>query len=350
MDARSAGRTNLRRIDELECVLSVLLAIALGHAAGASNVSWAAFSGYMVMRGHVLDSFSRAVLRVLGTGAGAVLALWVVPFATRSLLACALGGAVVAAGSLYWMLTRRHAYAALFFGLTFEMIMLDKMEHPRLDVVAFAGTRFLEVSAGTAACLLVSAASALSLRRRWPADRIPAADVQGWHPWALRHAFQGALAIAALPYLHAWFTLPGLAEASISIMAAMIVSVPMLERGSLVPVGRRLVQRAAGCLGGGAFAATVLLLAHGSPTVLLMGIGLGVVLGRHIENGGHAIAYSGTQFTLAVLVTLVPNGIREAAVDPAVDRLLGILIGIGTLGPILLAWHLASPSKPGAPD
>ena len=39
-----------RMVDELECVLSVLLAIVLGHLVSATNISWAAFSGYMVMR------------------------------------------------------------------------------------------------------------------------------------------------------------------------------------------------------------------------------------------------------------------------------------------------------------
>lgn len=39
-----------RLVDELECVLSVLLAIAFAHALEVRHVGWAAFSGYMVMR------------------------------------------------------------------------------------------------------------------------------------------------------------------------------------------------------------------------------------------------------------------------------------------------------------
>ncbi|MFL5284243.1 MAG: FUSC family protein [Rhodopila sp.] len=50
---------------------------------GARNISWAAFSGYMVMRGHVADSVLRGALRLLGTVLGAGLALFVVP-AVRS--------------------------------------------------------------------------------------------------------------------------------------------------------------------------------------------------------------------------------------------------------------------------
>ena len=53
-----------RTIDEIECVVPVLLAIAFAHLLDARNVSWAAFSGYMVMRGHVSETFPRGVLRM----------------------------------------------------------------------------------------------------------------------------------------------------------------------------------------------------------------------------------------------------------------------------------------------
>ena len=68
-----------RMVDELECVASVLLAIALGHLADVQNISWAAFSGYMVMRGHISESLVRGVLRIIGTIAGALLALVATP-------------------------------------------------------------------------------------------------------------------------------------------------------------------------------------------------------------------------------------------------------------------------------
>ncbi len=55
-----------RMVDELECVCSVLLAIGLGRLAGAQNISWAAFSGYMVMRSHVAESLMRGTLRIIG--------------------------------------------------------------------------------------------------------------------------------------------------------------------------------------------------------------------------------------------------------------------------------------------
>ncbi|MEI9985874.1 MAG: hypothetical protein WDN69_23430 [Aliidongia sp.] len=79
--------------------------------------------------------------------------------------------------------------------------------------------------------------------------------------------------------------------------------------------------------------------------MLIAGAVLGVALGRHIENGKSSIAYAGTQFTLAILVILVPDGYARAGIGPGVARLTGILVGILVLEPVLVAWHLAAPTK-----
>lgn len=320
----------------------MLLAILLAHGVGAHNVSWAAFSGYMVMRGHVADSLLRGVLRIIGTGAGAALALLLVPTIRPSLplatLLCALVGGI----TLYRAMTSRRAYAWLFVGLTFEMILLDAIEHPLHSVHAFATTRMLEVAAGTLACVVISSLSALTARRRWPAPRLPQTQGVFWHPHAARHAAQAATALALLPPLSHAFAIPELAQSAITIMAVMLVPLSSLGAGGLGPVSRRLLQRVAGCLAGSALAALCLFAAQGSAPVLIAGTVLGVMLGRHIENGRSGIAYAGTQFTLAVLVTLVPDSYAHVAMAPALARLTGILIGMALLEPVLLAWYLAA--------
>src|ERR1700756_1664947 len=78
-EARAFLAPGPRMVDEIECVLSVALAIVLGHLFGARNISWAAFSGYMVMRGHVSESLRRGILRILGTVAGAAIAVATFP-------------------------------------------------------------------------------------------------------------------------------------------------------------------------------------------------------------------------------------------------------------------------------
>lgn len=333
-----------RFLDELECVLSVLLAIVIAHLIGAQNVSWAAFSGYMVMRGHIADSLLRGTLRILGTAIGAGLALLVVPAVQHSWPMSSLAGAAIGGVTLYGALTGRRAYAWLFVGLTFQMVLLDKLEHPSHAITAFASTRLLEVAAGTGACIIVSTLSALTARRWWPGTRAPSAQRIGWHPHALRHAAQGAVALAFLPLLGSLFAVRELAQSAVSIMAVMLVPISSLSVSGLVPVSRKLAQRITGCLAGGVLAGLLLFAAQGSAVVLVAGTAIGVLLGRHLENGGQSFAYVGTQFTLAILVTLVPDSYADAAIAPALDRLYGILLGMALLEPVLLAWHLIAPA------
>jgi uncharacterized membrane protein YccC len=338
-----------RLVDELECSLSVLLAILFAHLLDATNVSWAAYSGYMVMRGHVAESALRGVLRILGTCAGAGLAVTLAPLVLDHLAGQILASAVIGGTTLYAALTAKRAYAWLFVGLTFEMILLDKIQHPDLAVTAFALTRMAEVFAGTSACVIVSALSTLTVRRRWPAPPRTAAAQFRWHPAAARHAAQGAIALGLLPCL-ALFGLPELAQSSITVMAVMLVPVESVGRSGLVPVSRRLIHRMLGCVTGGLFAAVVLFASHGNPAILILSTFTGVIVGRHIENGGTAIAYSGTQFVLVILVALVPDSYAHSRIDPALERLAGILMGLVVLEPVLLAWHLVAPGRKPSPE
>jgi len=336
-----------RLLDDAESVAAVLLAILAAHLLGAAHVNWAAFSGYMVMRGHWADSLARGVLRILGTGVGAALALLLVPRLGIGWLGPALAAAGVGGLTLYGAIAGKRAYAWLFVGLTFEMVLLEAggSEPPG----PFAATRLLEVAAGTGACVAVSIASALTLRRRWPAARIPPAGRLGWHGPAARHAGQAAVSLFLLVALARLAGLAQPAQGAVSIMATMLIPASSLGTSGLLPVSRKLGQRVAGCLAGGALAAGALFLADGWPAGLLLATALGVGAGRHLENSGHAHAYVGTQFTLAVLVTLVPDSYAHAAIHPALARLGGILVGVGLLEPVLIAWHLLAPGGPARP-
>lgn len=330
-----------RKVDEFECVASVLLAILFAHWLAAPYVAWAAYSGYMVMRGHATETLTRGVLRIVGTLVGGALALVATPLLR-------LGGwpvvalvlALVGTVSLYGATTARRAYAWLFLGLTFVMIVLDGSADPNAAASGFFRDRVLEVVAGTVACVLVSLASTLTLRRRWPGPPIAPARSLGWHPQALRHAAQGGLALALLAVIAAHWPVPAVAQSAITIMAVMLVPATAIGGSGLMPVSARLVYRLLGCGAGAALAAVVLLASHGAPIVLLLGTIVGVALGRHLENGGRPTGYVGTQFVLAILIILVPDSYADAHLGPGLERLLGVVIGMAVLEPVLLLWHV----------
>jgi uncharacterized membrane protein YccC len=341
--ARDAIRTFLtpgpRMVDEFECIASIMVAIFLAHLIGAKTVAWAAFTALVLIRGHVSQTMLRAVMRIIGTNAGAALALLIVPYAARSLPVAMLAAGVVGTGAMYAALTAKRSYAWLLLGLTYEMILLDKLENTGIDTTALAHNRLIEVWAGTVACLLVSLASTLTARRWWPASPAPEPTRLGWHPHALRHAVQTGLALALLPLASVYLGLPEMWQASVTVMAVMIVPAAIIGRSAFQPVNRRIMMRAVGCLAGGLLAGAIVLIAQGSAPILIAGTCMGVLIGRHIENGQTALTYLGLQFTLAILVVLVPDNYADAHIGPALDRLLNVFVGIAVLEPVLLIWH-----------
>lgn len=336
-----AGRITARTVDEAECVASVVLAILLARWLGAAHISWAAYAGYMVLRGHVAETLSRGLLRMAGTVIGGFSALMLAPLLADRAPVAALALLLVATASLYATLTARRAYGWLFFGLTFAMVALDKMERPDIALDAFVRTRIVENVAGTLACMAVSLVSAITLRRFWPGMRTPPTPIVGWDRAVFGHALQGGIAVALLTLVGMHFALPALAQGAVTIMAVMLVPVSGIGAGGATPVRERLRHRFLGCIAGALIAGLLLIVARGSAPVLMLGTLAGVVAGRHLENGTSPWRYAGMQFSLAILVILVPDSYANAGVEPGMERLAGILAGMAVLEPILLLGRLA---------
>jgi len=73
-----------RAREALKPVLSVLVAVGAATVLNLDDLSWAAFSGYMVMRGSVAESIPRGLMRIGGTIGGALLGLLLAPGAADS--------------------------------------------------------------------------------------------------------------------------------------------------------------------------------------------------------------------------------------------------------------------------
>lgn len=336
-DLRQFGRDRRRLVDELETLASVLLAILLGHLAGVQHVGWAAFSGYIVMRSNVRDSFARGCLRVLGTCIGAGGALLVLRHLQLSVYEQAVLLGIVGSTTLYLTLVGRYGYAWLLGGLTYAMVILASLQlHSQIE--RYAWSRLLEVALGTAACVLVSALSTYAIRARWwpeaPATVASAPNARPlWQPAALRHALQGGLALALLALGAMWKLEVDISQAAITILAVMVVPLDGLSNASKA-VSKRLLHRMLGCLLGGGLAAILLLVSQENLWLTLSGVALGVLIGRHIENGPLGIGYLGMQFALAFLVVMVPDHYDHIDPVAGMERLGGILLGFLVLEPV----------------
>jgi uncharacterized membrane protein YccC len=334
-----------RFADEIACLAAVLLSIAAARAIGVGNVGWAAFSAYMVIRPDLGETLYRCGSRVAGTAVGVLCACLLAPVVVHSAAWTGVALALFGGTCVYLALLDRRTYGALFAGMAFAMVIIDGMAFPGEALDALARARLLDVGVGCGAALLVGAVLAMTVQRR------PAAvlgEVQGrvqearrrpaprlWHRAAGMHALQAAIALALIPCVWTAFHIQSLSQSSTTILAVMMV--PLLdETASTYPAARKLKHRFVGCAMGALLATAILVAGHAAPIVMLLGACLGILAGRHIENGALDIGYVGTQFALAFLVVLVPDG--DAAVDmhAGLARLSGIVVGMGLLLPARL--------------
>jgi uncharacterized membrane protein YccC len=341
-DFRAWPPSRERLLDDLEALLGVILAIALARLARVDHVGWAAFSGYMVMRSHVTQTFRRGLDRILGTAAGAVAACIVVPFLHGDVRICSLSLALGSFISLWFVMSNARSYAWLFAGITFCMVLISGSLEPS-QTAHYALSRTLEVGIGTTACVIVSAASTCVLRRRGgtKASANPAVEHREI-PLVrrLQYALQGCIAISLIPFFWGWLGSESMQQAATTILAVMTVP-PASATVSSGPTSTKLYLRLMGCLLGGLLAAGALLVSHHSPRLMTVILSAGVVIGRHIENGPHRVGYGGTQFVLAFLTVLVPDKYDTAGIGPGLNRLEGIFWGMLMLEPVRILLGLA---------
>jgi uncharacterized membrane protein YccC len=329
-------------------VLSVLVAVAAATILNLDDLSWAAFSGYMVMRGSVAETFPRGLMRIAGTVGGALVGLLFAPGAADNPLLFMAFLFVVSWIGTFQTLAAKYSYAWLFFGLTAGMVITEALASPG-SVVHFAATRVAEIAVGTCACLVVASLFLdTSSHREQPAygalshGRLRDVVCEDWlreHWPLLEHCTRAALAVALLPLVWRCFGIEEFSQTAITSYVIMIVPSAAMGSRRHAAIYERITHRALGCLLGSAVAlVSIGLFGTGFP-VTVFTLAAGVWVGHQIETG-REVNYLGTQFTLGLLVTLVQGPAPITDITPGLERLLGIAIGSAMLCLTTLAWPL----------
>ena len=133
--------------------------------------------------------------------------------------------------------------------------------------------------------------------------------------------------MALTPFLGRWIEIGYFSQAAITIMAVMMVPLSALSPHSKT-VHTKNVHRLLGCSVGAVMAGAMVLLFGANWVAMTLGMSLGVLLGRHIENSGRSYAYVGTQFALVYLVLMVPDSYLDTSVESGIERLGGIVAGV----------------------
>lgn len=322
----------------LVAAVSTILATTLALLLELQSPWWAAISGFMSLMSTGSGSVRRALLRLTGTIAGALLGFVMARWLPYDLFAfyLFLGGATML--SVLAMQVSPHGLAWLFLTITSILVLLMSLNDPQL-AFEIACNRVLEVGVGVTAAIITA-----RLLQDWYAEPPPVAP--GWRhllgaQWpAVLHGLRSAIAVVAVMLVWVLFDPPEVTEMAITV--AMVMSAPVIAGTNLDTrhaVAQRSIFRFIGCLLGGVLALGVLALDITSFVWWLATLGAGVWLCMHVQVGRHGVGYVGTQAGMVFIITLVQGAAPPESIMPGIGRFVGIVGGLAILLVVsLLIW------------
>jgi len=323
LDPKAPLPLHLGAITALACWLAALLAFAL-HL---DNPWWAAISAWVVANPERHALLEKAANRILGTVIGCVTSYWLTQWVeSRPVLQAAAMCAVGAIG-VYGRFRSAQSYAWVIGAVGALVILSTSLETPRL-IFHVALFRACEVICGVIAVtfmeLLLYRTNSPVDSKTAPAKRTnkaiaPAMD----RPAALRLATIGGVSMLVILILWSWLNLPSLTQIIVSCLV-------VLDRDGASTHFRGL-QRILGCLAGGAFGLLTVRLGPDSFLIWSVILIAGVFLFSLVHHGGSRWAYVGTQGGVAFILALVTGVGPPDSIMPAVNRIAGMLCGVGIL-------------------
>jgi uncharacterized membrane protein YccC len=336
-----------RALQAANAALAVTISTIAALALHLDNVWWAAISGFMSLQASLPASLQKAVLRVIGTVAGAALAVVFVPWLAYDQVACCLFLMVVTTIGVLGVQVSPHGYAWLFTAITTNLVILMSLNHP-LEAFHLAVYRVAEVLVGSAVAVLIASLMA-------PDGPPPIPSAPGWTDllgarWpAVLHGVRSGITVALVPIVWSWFELTEVSQMAISVAAVMavpILSDHPVNQGRLIVT--RALHRMIGCFFGGvaALAALAIPLTDVLPWIAVLSAG--VYIGTYVQQSARGIGYIGTQAGLVFIITLVQGFGPPSTIWPGIDRLGGMMGGLAIL--LIVSFLLWPSSEDDAPE
>lgn len=315
----------------LMATLAVILSVTAALALHLENVWWAGISAFMSTQATRPASLRRAVMRIVGTVAGAGLGILAAPILAHDHVAGSLLVLLFATVGGLGSLVSPHGYAWLFMGITANLVLMASLTSPP-SAFNLGAYRIIEVIVGVTSALLFAAV----LAPDEPADAVPQApgwsDLLGKNWQAVLHAFRAGVAITLMPLVWSWLDLPSLSQMAISV--ATVMAVPSLSADpdeTAHNVIGRAMHRLLGCFLGGIAALALLWLSITALLPWLAALGLGVWVCCHVQASARGVGYVGTQAAIVFIITLVQGSSPADSILPAIDRFAGMASGLAVL-------------------
>jgi uncharacterized membrane protein YccC len=362
-ELRSLEWRGPRGLEAAEAAASVTLAVLAALALHSDEPWWAGITAFQVTRASPSLAISRALMRLVGSIIGALVALVILRLFVYQSVPFLLCLFLLGCAGLFGFGTSRFGYAWLIGAVTACLIILMSFDQPQVAFTT-AVNRVVDVIVGTVAFLVVcglmpapagaakpAAASLLDppplafWRRRY------GAELQRWLPrnaMMLLYACRGGLTVMLLPALAEWIA--PISPVAMGITAVVVLSIPM--SATQQPDNRALVQRAVhrfiGCLIGALVGLACVAFVGDDFLSWIVLIPPGIWLCSQIQTGTTGITYIGMQAMFAYLMSLVQGQGPPESISPGFERLVGVIGGVSILVVVSLVLSLV-PLSPPAP-
>jgi uncharacterized membrane protein YccC len=311
----------------LATALAIVVAVLVSVSAGLDQPYWAAISALVVSNVDRTALFTKGVLRVAGTMLGIVAGYYTAlsiegrPFAQLFVIL------VVAALGTYARRRSAYSYAWFYAAISFLLVMVCSLTTPE-ELCPFARNRCYEIVIGVVAATIASWGFGPGAGRpaalQAAAISVTAADAA----WQGLAAGVGAVAIVLIWSL---YDLPSLAQ----VFASSLVIIDSNPQASRL----RGTQRIVGCILGGVLGFVVIGIDAVDFLWWLAALFGGIALCARLHLSPHPQAYVGTQMGVAFLLTVVAVGPPES-IEPPLNRLLGIVVGVSIM--MVVSWALSA--------
>lgn len=314
----------------------VLAAVYIALWMDLQDPYWAALSVMIIANVDRDALFTKGLLRIVGTlvgvTSGYIIGQWMEGMQSMQAASVMIAAAV----GTYGRQRSAYGYAWFYGALSFALLILYTMVQPQ-DLYAFAHYRCYEILIGVVCGTLAS--WALGPRAGELPAHILAQAATTTRDNARRQAFIAGLGALTIIVTWALFDLPQLPQVLISSLVVLDAD-PLATR-------HRGAQRIFGCIIGGTAGILVVLIDAADQWWWTAALFLGVFTFSRLHLSKSPNAYIGTQSAIAYLVTLVSIG-PPATLEPPIDRLVGIIIGVSIM--TVLVWALNPPKPPETPQ
>jgi uncharacterized membrane protein YccC len=322
---------------------------------------WAGITAFQVTRASPSLAISRAVMRLVGSIIGALVALVILRLFVYQSVPFLLCLFLLGCAGLFGFGTSRFGYAWLIGAVTACLVILMSFDRPQVAFTT-AVNRVVDVIVGTVAFLVVCGLMPAPAGAAKPAaasllDPPPLAfwrrgygsELQRWLPRnavILVYACRGGLTVMLLPALAEWIA--PISPVAMGITAVVVLSIPM--SATQQPDNRALVQRAVhrfvGCLIGALVGLACLAFVGDDFLLWIALIPPGIWLCSQIQTGTTGVTYIGMQAMFAYLMSLVQCQGPPDSISPGLERLVGVIGGVLILVVVSLVLSLIPLSQP----